>query len=182
MFSFPFMSNSQEDSSQKNQSLGYSKGMSLLNRAGGIANTAMGIYANRVRSRMGENRFNLNAMWDDLEAKSIETNAIAQSNYIKNQLLDNMASATALFANSGKDVESAGVLHDIGRKNAMTDVLNVQDQGRLGAIQSRSSALTNRTNAAMTRASGQFERAGMRTKLASQGLNFLFGARGLMGG
>lgn len=182
MFSFPFMSGSSSESSQSNQGMSFNKGMSLLNRAGGLANTASGIYANRARSRMGVNRFNLAALMDDLEAKQIETNAVAQSNYIKNQLLDNMASATALFANSGKDVASAGVLHDISRKNAMTDVLNTQDQGRLGAIQARSSAVSNRANAKITDAFGRFERSGMKTKLASEGLNFLFGARGLIGG
>ena len=64
----------------------------------------------------------------------------------------------------------------------MTDVLNTQDQGRLGAIQARSSAVSNRANAKITDAFGRFERAGMKTKLASEGLNFLFGARGLIGG
>lgn len=182
MFSFPFMSGSSSESSQSNQGMSFNKGMSLLNRGGGLANTAAGIYANRARSRMGVNRFNLAAMFDDLEAKQIETNAVAQSNYIKNQLLDNMASATALFANSGKDVASAGILHDISRKNAMTDVLNTQDQGSLGAIKARSSAVSNRANAKITDAFGRFGRAGMKTKLASEGLNFLFGARGLIGG
>lgn len=55
MFSFPFMSDSSSESSQSNQGMSFNKGMSLLNRAGGLANTASGIYANRARSRMGVN-------------------------------------------------------------------------------------------------------------------------------
>lgn len=182
MFSFPFMSDLKTDSPKIPQSTRMLKGLSLLNRGGGLANTASGIYANRARSRMGVNRFNLEALMDDLEAKQIETNAVAQSNYIKNQLLDNMASATALFANSGKDVASAGVLHDISRNNAMTDILNTQDQGRLGAIKARTSAVSNRANAKITDAFGRFERSGMRYNLIKEGANFLYNARGLIGG
>ena len=185
MFSFPFANTGSSSSTSSSGAIGnsnYNKGMSLLNRAGGIANTAMGIYANRVRSRMQTNRLNIESMFDDLQASQIETNAIAQSNAIKNQLLDNMSSATAMFANSGKDVASADRMNVVSRSNALNDILNVNSQSKLSAIQAKSSASNKRTQAKIASASGKFDRAGMRTDLFKQGVDFVYGAKGLIGG
>ncbi|MBW8308082.1 MAG: hypothetical protein K0M45_00310 [Candidatus Paracaedibacteraceae bacterium] len=158
----------------------YAKGLSLLNRAGGMVNTAMGLYANRLASSMATNRLNMSALWQELQASNIETNATEQSNAIRNELLNNMASTNALFAARGFDISSAEGANIISRRRAGNDLLNIQSQAKLDAIATRAAAAQTRSDASMTRAMGRYERPGMKGELFKQGVNFVSGLRGLL--
>ncbi|AIK95912.1 hypothetical protein [Candidatus Odyssella acanthamoebae] len=158
----------------------YAKGLSLLNRAGSMVNTGMGLYANRVASSMAANRLNMSAMWQQLQASNIETNAAEQSNAIRNELLNNMASTNAFFAARGFDVSSAEDANIVSRRRAGNDLLNLRSQSKLDAIAMRAAAAQTRSDASVGRAMGRFERAGIEGDLFKQGVNFVSGLRGLL--
>lgn len=158
----------------------YAKGMSLMNRAGSMMNTGMGIYANKISTSMAANRLDMSALWQQLQANNIETNAAEQSNAIRNELLNNMASTNALFAAKGFDIASAEGANIESRRRAGNDLLNVKNQSKLDAISTRAAAAQTRSDAQVTRAMGRFERAGMRGEQFKQGLRFVSGLRGLL--
>lgn len=79
---------------------------SIINSSASLINTGVSAYASFQAANIKSNILKMQARQNDLQAKQERLKGVQQSNILREQLLNNLSSATAIFSARGVDVGS----------------------------------------------------------------------------
>ncbi len=131
--------------------------MSLLASGGAFLSSGLQMFAANQSSKMQQSALMMQAGQQELQASQIEINAQQQSNNVRRQLLDDMASTDAFFAGRGFSIGSgtARQAQITSRARAGEDLLSLRSQATMGALAKRGQSSQTRFEAKAARAAGK---------------------------
>lgn len=137
--------------------LSNTKTAELVTSATSLLNTGVSAYASYQSSVIQSNFMKLQARQHELQANQERLKGIQQSNTLREQLLNNLSSATAMFSSSGVGVGSRSAQALAARNISVSrrDIGQVQSNAELRALSAESSAISQRYGAKSERITGR---------------------------
>lgn len=135
----------------------------IFNSAVSLINTGVSAYASYQSSVIASNFMKLQARQQKVQADQERLKGIQQSNILKEQLLNNLSSATSIFAAGGVGVGSRSAQALAARNISVNrrDIDQVQSNAELKALGAESNAISKQYAAKSARITG-------RTQVAQQ--------------
>ena len=125
--------------------------------AASLLNTSVSAYASYQSSIIKSNMMKIQARQQELQARNERLKGVQQSNVLREQLLNNLSSATAIFSARGVDVGSRSATA-LAAKNITTsrkDIERIQENAELRASGAELTAGTKRIGAVAATSKGR---------------------------
>lgn len=125
--------------------------------AASLLNTSVSAYASYQSSIIKSNMMKIQARQKELQARNERLKGVQQSNILREQLLNNLSSVTAILSARGVDVgsRSATALAAKNITTARKDIDMIQSNAELRALGAETTAGTKRIGAVAARSKGR---------------------------
>lgn len=130
---------------------------STINSATSLLNTGISSYTSYQASVIESGFMKLKATQHELQANQERLKGVQQSNILREQLLSNLSSATAMFSSSGVSVGSRSARALAARNVSVSrkDIGQVQSNAELRALGAESNAISARSSAKSAKITGR---------------------------
>lgn len=138
-------------------SMSQSDKSSIFNSSISLINTGASAYASFTASNIKANILKMQSRQNELQAKQEKLKGVQQSNILREQLLNNLSSANAMFASHGIDVgsRSARAIAARSTTNVRKDIELLQSNAEIRAAAAESGAIDKMFAAKSTKISGR---------------------------
>ena len=128
----------------------------LFNSGASLLNTATSAYSSYQSSLIQSSMLKMQAAQQDIQARQERIKGVQQSNILREQLLENLSAANALFSARGVDVGSRSALAIAARNStvARKDIEAAKNNAEMRAIGAETQASTLRSSAKSVKSSG----------------------------
>lgn len=131
----------------------------IFNSSASLINTGASMYASFQAANIKSNILKMQARQQELQGKQERLKGVQQSNILRQQLLNNLSSANAMFASRGVDVGSRSAQSIAARStsNVRKDIELLQSNAEIRAAAAEAGAIDKMFAAKSTQISGRQE-------------------------